>query len=568
MNTLTQFLEKEKINPRFQIFSNTWLEFIGYIAKRNSGYGQRKTLNIISEVIELSCLAWVMDISFLHSVVLIPIAHICINYIQEFHWQLFRYAPKAWFEKRFNILDQGMFGFTILILIAVAHQLFKRQMDPLLLTLFAMRTIVIFVQMLLAPANARFTSIKRVRPNVQLIWASAMIAWILSLTLRLAPLGIYYAIVIGVIFNGVKLVQEFSFYYSVKKEKHRQRYLPLHPKKDLNDQHIVREAALPALLHIAVMIGFSIRFHLFYSGFAPVITFFFLTFCDRLNSRPFRSLALDFFYLEYKRFSQLKRGILLRLLLISVPLCLFTTTLLSYKRGWPAPAQLSLLVIIFNSMMSNALICSRSIRHAGIKWFIGTQVISVLALILENKSFFFLFLVIQFFGFIFAIFALTRKEDARPNLQRFHFQFDWNPVLPTWHEFIATISCKKISLISIDRKQKILSVDSEQDWQEVLAAFPLNIKNWKKVQVIPTRSPKRTPPNTKIAHLNVWAFWKSEGDSQPGLELSKFLHKTFRDINDYQKINGGKYSWKNSPTEPLQFESGPIDPEGKSQWYR
>lgn len=205
MNTLTQFLTTAKSSNRFQIFSNSWLGFLGYLMKRNTGYGQRKILNLTSEIIELACIAWVMDISILKSLILIPIAHICINYIQEYHWQLYRYAPKSWFQKKLNPLDLALWILSSLIYGAVAVSIFKGQtIDPVVAILFGIRTSSVLLQIGLAPYTAKFTSLRRVRPNVRLIWTSSIFIWILCLALKGASLDIYYAIVVSALFNFLK----------------------------------------------------------------------------------------------------------------------------------------------------------------------------------------------------------------------------------------------------------------------------------------------------------------------------------------------------------------------------
>lgn len=321
-------------------------------------------------------------------------------------------------------------------------------------------------------------------------------------------------------------------------------------------------------LHLALLVGFSFRFQLLHTGLIPILTFFVLTFCDRLNSRPFRSLALDFVFLEQKKYTLLKQGVLRRTLLISFLLCAMSVYLLSLQRSWSSIPQLALLTIIVNSMISNSLICSRSIRHQGIHLFLYTQSISLVFLFFNTLFTFKIFLLLQLASFLLGLFAITRKSDHQAKLQEL-YQFYWNNTLPLWPQFLRTTDQDQLKIISLDKRRKVISVPDAKTWEKLLLQFPMNLRNWKKVEKLPEVPLFKQPENSEIATLDYWGYWKKQSTTQPiPTAMAKFFHQTSRDIIHYPLYLRGKNSWKNRNPDDFKAEAGPMNQKGDQLWVQ
>ncbi|MBU6153131.1 MAG: hypothetical protein KGP28_02405, partial [Bdellovibrionales bacterium] len=164
------------------LFSNSWSGFMGYLFHRNRGFFQRKVLNLASEVVELACLSLAFDLGLLKSLLLVPLVHILINQLAEFHWQLSRTLPGAWRERRVNPLDLGLWVLSAFFLVILGFWMgSKDDTRGILSTLVAIRALAVVVQLLFAPAVARLTTLRRVRPNLTLLRAGTVGTWALCI---------------------------------------------------------------------------------------------------------------------------------------------------------------------------------------------------------------------------------------------------------------------------------------------------------------------------------------------------------------------------------------------------
>lgn len=104
--TLSQEIKKtiEESNydqSKLSVYSNTWLTFLGYFIIRNRGYGFRKIYNLISEIFEIGCLAYLIDTHSLKSLLILPLMNIASGYFQEYYNQLYRGTRNPNFNKIF-----------------------------------------------------------------------------------------------------------------------------------------------------------------------------------------------------------------------------------------------------------------------------------------------------------------------------------------------------------------------------------------------------------------------------------------------------------------------------------
>ncbi|NDG85638.1 MAG: hypothetical protein EBX52_11475, partial [Proteobacteria bacterium] len=146
-------------------------------------------------------------------------------------------------------------------------------------------------------------------------------------------------------------------------------------------------------------------------------------------------------------------------------------------------------------------------------------------------------------------------------------QFDWVKVLPLWKEFRAWADAKEVRWLSLNRKTKVIYVKDWDEWFALLARFPLNLKNWKRIDCLPERLPVQTPDSVRIAYCDFFGFWRFQDDrSLVPDEQSLHLHKTHRDWQDYPYRLGGKRKWKAMPRDGTAYHAGPADLEGTELW--
>ena len=190
--------------------------------------------------------------------------------------------------------------------------------DPVILSLVAIRFLAVAFQLILAPRIARLTSIKRVRPNIPLIWGGAIGTWLLAALPAFGSPAFWYGFWVTGLFNLNKIVQEWSYYKRVEIEKHRQRLvLPQVINRDHMHRHFYWMLAW-VTLHLGLIGSFCYHFRLEHSRISPIVVFFVVTFLDRVNGRPVRSLALDFEELKRRRLWILSKGLVRRVLLMSL----------------------------------------------------------------------------------------------------------------------------------------------------------------------------------------------------------------------------------------------------------
>ncbi|NDG83574.1 MAG: hypothetical protein EBX52_00880, partial [Proteobacteria bacterium] len=316
-----------------KLWANRPSGFLRYALHRNRGYFQRRFLNFANELVEIGCLALVFNPGLLRSLVLIPLTHILINYLSEYHWQLYRTIPDSWREKKVNPIDIGLWVLAGALMAGTGGWIFTRNdRDPVLLGLVAIRFVAVVLQLGLAPRIARLTSLKRVRPNIPLIWGGAFSVWILALLPAIGSPAYWYGFWVTGWFNFNKIVQEWSYFRRVEEEKRRQRLiLPRSINREHTRRHFYFVLAM-VVLHLGLIGAFCYHFKLEHSRLSPLVVFFVASFLDRLNGRPVRSLALDFDELRRRRLRLLGRGMVRRVLLISgVLVCLSEGYLLMHR---------------------------------------------------------------------------------------------------------------------------------------------------------------------------------------------------------------------------------------------
>ncbi len=566
LNLLENHLQKVDFQTLPSVHANSWGGFLKYLLHRNRGYGQRKLLNLANELIELGCLAWIVDIHYLRSLVLIPLAHVMINYLQEYHWQLTRHAPRSWLERRLSVLDFSFWGVVLALLVALGIALDRTtRSDPLILILFGMRSTQALLQVGLAPWVARATAFRRIRPNVPFIWGSSLVAWMGAAGAMFFPLGIYYAILVPGIFNGVRVLQELSFLKSVSRETFRTRLLPRFPKRQPEQADEIRPLLLAVGGHLTLLLLASFRLQSFLGAGGVLIPFFLLAFFDRILTRPLRSLAVDLLRMERKGYELMKAGLMNRILLLTGMMILLVSVWVGPASGRSSLFSFFVASVFCQLFVSNAFIFGKKLPGMDWPWFSVSLVLLVL-LTRPGRTPLFLFSGI---GMILATWGWSRLKRSVNTETIYHRRigFEWRSVLPLWRPFNEEVRARGLKLHSLDRKRKILEFHHPEEWEALQNEFPLNIRNRVQVERIPVPEDFPVPREAMLVHCDAFGFWRPlyRGRNLTQ-EESGFLHQVATDWKRYPFLLGKKRSFKGERRDGSRLRGGPLGPDPRELW--
>ena len=566
MSLLEQHLDQARQVSIPSVHANSWGGFLRYLLHRNRGYGQRKVLNLLNELVELGCLAWIVDLHYLRSLILIPLAHVTINYIQEYHWQLTRHAPRSWLERRLNPLDLAFWGVSVLLLGSLGLALDRATgSDPLILLIFAMRAAQALIQVGLAPWVVRATAFRRIRPNVPFIWGSSIFAWLGSAVAMVLPIGIYYALLVPGLFNGVRILQEFSFWRSVRGESHRSRLLPRFPKKQPEHTGEIRPLLAAVAVHLSLLLFASYRLQPYLGLGGVFVPFFLLAFFDRILTRPLRSLAVDLLRMERREHELLKSGYMNRILVLSL-------MMIAVMALWVGPGSGRSTVFSFfvastfcQLFVNNALIFGKRVRDSEGLWaYLSLPLLAVLLIPGRTSILFF-----SWIGVVWACWGWIRVSRSRRNALAFpnRIGFEWRPVLPLWSRFNERVTELGLRLHSLDRRRKILEFHEPSQWEILQNEFPLNIRNRFAVESVPEREDFPVPREATLVYCDAFGFWKpSYGGRRLTSEESGFLHQVAQEWKRYPFLLGKKRSFKGERRDGSRLRGGPLSSGNRELW--
>jgi hypothetical protein len=196
------------------------------------------------------------------------------------------------------------------------------------------------------------------------------------------------------------------------------------------------------------------------------------------------------------------------------------------------------------------------------------QLIAIFSLLIKGPIAGVIFVLSSILNLFLSLRGIQRPV-TRPEVlsEKVMVQFDWIKVLPLWNDFRLWTEKHNADWLSLDRKTKVLFVRDRAEWLRVLALFPLNIRNWKVIEILPERLPITTPEGVRIAYCDYFGFWRYQDNrSLVPDERSLHLHKTYRDWQDYPYRIGGKRKWKGESRDGATFSAGPTNEKGTTLW--
>ena len=572
-NTLSGVFIPEEQQERSGLFANTWFGFFKYLAYRNKGYFQRRALNLVNELIEFGCLALVLNPSLMRSLILIPLGHILINYLQEYHWQLYRTIPDHWWKKKITPIDLALWAASAGIILLIGARLLQdRATDPVILALIPIRLLAVLIQLALAPRIARLTSFRRVRPNLKWIWGGSSTVWLLCFLPLIHHLDLTYVFWVTGLFNLNKIVQECLYFKIVEAEKHKLRLvLPKIHNRGIHPEHFLWMLAMVAL-HLALIGMLCLRFRLEHSRVSPLVIFFLVTMLDRVNGRTIRSLALDFDQMRKRRLKLLTSGLIRRALGASLLLLALTEGYLLHQRNLSFQAIFGLAYVAIQGLLNQIWIYTsigadeKGVSHRA-RATVLVQILALFPLFMKGRTGIFLFFALGGLNLATSLYGIFKNRKAPPLRDGKWIQFDWVPTLPHWPEFRGHLEENGIPLVSLDRRKKMVRVKDHDEWKRLVEQFPLNLKNWSETAMVPEPAPIQIPPNARIAVCDPWGFWRYPNHpGAPSEEDSFHLHYSHRDWKEYPFLKGMKRSWKLKKADGTEIHAGPADLNGEAMW--
>jgi hypothetical protein len=164
---------------------------------------------------------------------------------------------------------------------------------------------------------------------------------------------------------------------------------------------------------------------------------------------------------------------------------------------------------------------------------------------------------------------LFLEAKRTPEGGGYWMKFDWDPVIPNRRNFFEWLKARGKEWISLNRKSKAVRVADHEEWLQMIQKFPLNIRNWRKLQQLPIRSRILVPEGVSRIHPDFWCFWRNSGGGvHPGDDEAKHLHFTHRSVLEYPHYSG-MFSFKKATTRQGRvIFAGPLNREGSGLWLR
>ena len=545
-------------NDRPHIFSNTWLSFIQFLIIRNRGYGLRKIFNLIAEIFELGCLAYIMDITLIQSFILLPITHMIVGYLQEYHTILYR----ATFNKKSNLVFT--FG-VFLVLASMAYYLIdeNKSFNNALIIIFVMRSFVILTQTFFTCKNIILLATRRVRPHIKFQWISLVVTIILAVgTLQFQMNSFVNILLVGLIFNTMRFLQEYIYFKIVQSEIHKLRFLKSTYERPLQSLRSAWHETSMVFFHLLMIVCFSMKYYYFTFTKWPIIVFFIISFYDRILSRPFRSLNLEITKILEKKYFSMSHKLSRRLLLITAVFVFALVFFILFAKKWPVNHIFATISILAVCILNNAILTSRKVvlwsNSKKTNVFIFLQLIVILVLI--NHSWpQYVFYMISVITTLFGIYLLTFNIQTLHIEQKIQnnsliklpknilcFEVYINNYSNHWKNLILNIRLLNdhknlIYFLNFNQRIKYFFTNNEKKLFTLLNQYPLNVQSIKKVSTIPALSELTKVNNTEFTKMNFFGFWtKFRKYNFTKTELDRIHYFNRRWINRNIYIGGSK----------------------------
>lgn len=566
--------------PKWSIYSNTWPKFLGYLIYRNKGYGFRKVYNITTELFELGCLAYIIDIHFLKSILILPLINIASGYLQEYHNQLYRGTKNTVLNKFFLILV------SLFILGGVSTITYQEaKLHSLLIFLFIIRSLVIFFQCYFNLKNIDFLAFNRIRPNIKSMWLSLALASTASGLIVFSVLNpILKIIIISLLFSIARLIPDYLFYRIVQDKIYSLRYINYLKSKPAEQlKHILGEIIF-ITIHLCCLLAFSYKFKNLNSYQSVGITFLVLTFYDRIINRPFKSMSLDILRLFYSNQRSYALNILTRLNLIAISILFVSILSLALTSKFTFD-QLSALFLIFLTFMLNNLILSCTTFkniNANTRYIYFYIILTILSICFlfspfYSLNFFAIFSIINLLvGYAFI--AKSNRFFNEENRLIYNskntlikdknfklFIIEWDNLNNHWQDFIKENKLAKNFHIHINRKIKIFFVKESDVFLKLVDKFPLNVNSvnpFNKSIIFPKM---KTMNKGNLIYLDWLGFWLDRSGKK--VLFPDNVIKELNLFNSYwinrKLLTGGKTEFQ---IEDYTFSIASFD--GNILWYK
>lgn len=540
-----------------KLWASKWKDFLSYVFLRNRGYMRRKVMNTLNESMELILLCLAVDIYYMKGLILIPIFHIMVNYLQEMYLTLVRTSrlEKSYFKQWkmdlffiFSVLASGIFFF---------YQLKLSYKDPTFAEiLFSFRAITIIVQVFTVVKTAHISVEKRVRVEGWKLWSVSLATWLVAIIYSLFIKKFSDVLVIAFMFNLLRTSLELIYYFAVRNYKKSLQVKLLEKRSNL----IESKTSLPFI------VGLSLNFLVLYFLSAHVTQdavtqgsiylLISITFLDRLALRPFRSLQVDFLHMAKKKDLRLAMVVFRKCFFIMLVLFVLGGSLLISQLKIDVTYAPAVLLFLLSSMSFTTLVIAN--RYQDILFtFIGFRLFLLLGLILTDNN----YLIALCEGVLLGVmFILSRKRsrefrvsytygEVRKSLKE-NKQLDvtmilFNPKLPgVWDKIFNFLEANKIRVIHIDRRQKLFTGMTEEGLKILLQDFGLHLEGFKRGYLSDWITLGESFGGEKIR------TWKCR---YPGrwvsrfycadISLSKFLFRARFELLNRQSILQGKKFW-------------------------
>jgi hypothetical protein len=553
----------------------------GYLAKRNAGYVQRKLLNLFTEFVEWGCIAWVADVTYIRSLLIIPLIGTLANTLQEYYLQLIRSSPASVYHNKRSILDLVFYGSNLsLMALGVSVILNEKRADSVFLILFALRCSYILMQMILAPSLSRVMAFQRIRPNLLWLWGTSLLASIITITARSFIFEINYLFFVSAIFNLARVIQELTYYLVVKRETQQLRFVFRVDQYFLPSFEQLKDSALIVGCHFLVFWGISLKLHQLHSKVSSIYFFIFITLVDRLIGRVFRSLSIDLIFLSVKDFRLKKQGWINLALMVSLLVFCFLFKGLASTVSNSIFLQIAIGLTLIKSLFGLILVIARK-RNNRRSLFALLQLGSLLSFTLPLATWPFLFIITEFLTLTFLLASVYNEEqkyfgrlsahEAEFLLQNtsqinysVHFEW-WNEPssLTALDNYLLT---NKIPIISINKKSKIGLFSDELQFRDFKNQFPLQVRKHqitiKKIEF------SLIYDKQKCIEFEVdkWGRWgHRNGVFILDPDVIYFLWNASRNWLKYPNIGTAGKIYK---SESLGIEVGSTDYTGRKLWLK
>ncbi len=525
--TLSQEIKKtiEESNydqSKLSVYSNTWFTFLGYFIIRNRGYGFRKIYNLISEIFEIGCLAYLIDTHSLKSILILPLMNIASGYFQEYYNQLYRGTRNPNFNKVFLLV------ITLILTTGLAIISYQQaRLHSLFILLFAFRCLVIFSQTYFNLKNIDFLAFNRLRPNTKAMWISLLVAAISSSMLILTGLDpIIKIIIISFSFNLARWVPEFLYFKMTQAKIYSIRFISfLRKSPPLPFKSALIEVAF-IFMHFACLIAFSFKFRNFNSLHSIGLTFLLLTFYDRLINRPFKSMSLDLLRLFASKQRSFCLRLTNRLLLLTSSFYIFCLLTLIWLARFSRQQLIVLATIFMIFIFHNYLLSATQFKNINRRnhFLYLYMILCTLNLVFLFTPVFSenLFVVVSILSLIIGSLFISSGhhyinddhrlayDNSNPILSKKYmmtYALSWENFNNQWPQFVEENRKLKNYYMHFNRRIKLFFVRNKLEFEKLENQFPLNIQDTQ-INLSPVlfQHPKKME-NGQLIYLNPLGFW-------------------------------------------------------------